>query len=486
MDLAEHQDYEDAALDEGLVPLQPPLPVRSHTNVVRLDGNTPAASLPDEGAVPSQEDIPQCADMSPPATTPVPAPIRRARLATKVPISPGVSERRTRTLRATTQAARAARQLQDSLELTAFAANHFGLLQRDEEQVFNLTIAEASKDYGLKPVEDAIKSEISSLITDTGALEPCKTSGQQLPLHLILGHKFDAHGKYTKTKARIVIGGNLQHRDEDLNTSSFCVRVQSILLLLGVPHHQKLTAHAVDIKTAYLHATVDSKVYGRLPKKLVPFLLGLYPDMEKHLNRDGSMTFKVKKALYGLAEASRLWFLHLTSLLVEPGYTSSIHDRGVVYRFTPDGLVLILLRVDDMLVLTCDPKYWLELKTYFTANLRGITAQEGPTLSFVGLNINQQADHISINRRGYIEKLVSKRDPKDVTPAKTLYPLHLNALESLSDSVKLSEHALTPAIMEPRYLDDVRPDIKFATAFLTQHMSQPTVALERYVKQLLN
>ena len=95
MDHAEHQDYEDEVLDEGLVPLQPLLPVRSHTNVVRLDGNN-----------------------------------RRACPATKVPISPGVSERRTRTFRATTQAARAARQPQDSLELTAFAANHFGLLQR--------------------------------------------------------------------------------------------------------------------------------------------------------------------------------------------------------------------------------------------------------------------------------------------------------------------------------------------------------------------
>ena len=67
----------------------------------------------------------------------------------------------------------------------------------------------ASKDYGRKPVEDAIKSEISSLITDTGALEACRTTGQQLPLHLNLGHKFDAHGKYSKTKAHIVIGGNL-------------------------------------------------------------------------------------------------------------------------------------------------------------------------------------------------------------------------------------------------------------------------------------
>ena len=80
--------------------------------------------------------------------------------------------------------------------MTAFAATHHNLLKRDEEQLNNLTIDEAAKDYGI-PVEDAIKSEISSLITDTKALEPCRITGQQLPLHLILRHKFVAHGKYS-------------------------------------------------------------------------------------------------------------------------------------------------------------------------------------------------------------------------------------------------------------------------------------------------
>ena len=139
-----------------------------------------------------------------------------------------------------------------------------------------------------------------------------------------------------------------------------------------------------------------------------------------------------------------------------------------------------------MLVLTCHLKYWMELKDYFTANLWEITAQEGPALSFVGLNIDQHKDHITVNRRGYIEKLIAKKDPKDISSTATLYPLHLNTLESLSNSVSLPEHALTPAIMELRYLDDVRPDIEFATAFLTQNMSKPTVAFARHVKQLLD
>ena len=70
------------------------------------------------------------------------------------------------------QVTTAARKQLDDLQMTAFAATHHSLLQHDEEQIHNLTIEEASKDYGLKPVEDTIKSEIFSLITDTVALEP--------------------------------------------------------------------------------------------------------------------------------------------------------------------------------------------------------------------------------------------------------------------------------------------------------------------------
>ena len=92
---------------------------------------------------------------------------------------------------------------------------------------------------------------------------------------------------------------------------------------------------------------------------------------------------------------------------------------------TPDGPVYILLHVDDMLVLSCHDKYWDELKSYFKANLRGITAQEEPVIFFVALLIHQHADHISVDRRGYKDKLHSKRDPADIPRAKVLYPLLL-------------------------------------------------------------
>lgn len=112
------------------------------------------------------------------------------------------------------------------------------------------------------------------------------------------------------------------------NTSSFCVRVQSIFMLLGITNLDKLTMRAVDIKAAYIHAIVKSNIYGRMSKKPVPYLLRLYPHLFNLINRDGSITFRVLKAVYGVAEASRLWFLHLAELLSKLGYKTSTIDHS--------------------------------------------------------------------------------------------------------------------------------------------------------------
>ena len=64
MDLVEHQDLDDAALDEGLVSLQPLPPVRGHRNIVRPDSSLSATPIPDHGmAVDLADDL-----------TPAPAP----------------------------------------------------------------------------------------------------------------------------------------------------------------------------------------------------------------------------------------------------------------------------------------------------------------------------------------------------------------------------------------------------------------------------
>ena len=113
--------------------------------------------------------------------------------------------------------------------------------------------------------------------------------------------------------------------------------------------------------------------------------------------------------------------------------------------------------VDDMLVMSCKDKYWNELKDYLKANLRGITPQEGPVISFVALHIHQHADHIIVDRHGYVRKLIEKQDPHCKSKS-VVHPIKLNATDNV-ESPSLPEHSITSPIMEMCYLDDVRPDI---------------------------
>lgn len=100
--------------------------------------------------------------------------------------------------------------------------------------------------------------------------------------------------------------------------------------------------------------------------------------------------------------------------------------------------------------------------------------------------IQQFADHIAVNRSGYIRKLLAKRNPEDIPKSKANYPMSLNAGQQHATSISLPEHSLTSDIMAIRYLDDVRPEIKFATSFLTHNMSKPTVALRKHINHLLS
>ena len=129
-----------------------------------------------------------------------------------------------------------------------------------DEIVNNVTVQEAKSTHGDKVVDDAVMDEVRSLINDTHVLEAWRTHERALPMHLLLKAKNLADAEFDKYEARIVGGGNLQHRDQDIDTSSFCVRVQFFLMLNGIANLDKLTVRAVDIKTAYLHATVKSGV----------------------------------------------------------------------------------------------------------------------------------------------------------------------------------------------------------------------------------
>jgi len=55
-------------------------------------------------------------------------------------------------------------------------------------------------------------------------------------------------------------------------------------------------------------------------------------------------------AMYGLVQAARQWFKHLSDVLVSLGFKQCESDPCLMYRVNENGLCIILMYVDDNLI----------------------------------------------------------------------------------------------------------------------------------------
>ena len=352
-----------------------------------------------------------------------------------------------------------------------------------ESVAWHVTVSEIEARRGAEVVKHSVLEELKSIFDTMQALSPVlRASTKPLPLHMLHKEKMDSDGAFIKVKSRLVAGGNLQPRTEDLETTSSTVRIQSVFLLLNIAASMRLSIAAIDIKSAYLHAQIRSKdIYGRLSKKYINYLLVLHPEWSQYLQGDGSILFRIDKALYGLAEAARLWFLHLTALLKKHGYIQSTADRAVLLRTDGVNRVYICLHVDDMLVLYTVKRMYDDLLAVLQSNLAGVTKQEGASISFLGTSITIANGAVSVCRPGYIDSLVAKYNIESAAAT----PCSATLFDVATTGDILPTYELHSQIMAVRYLDDVRPDIKFVTSVLTTLMSKPTAGLKSSTDRVL-
>ena len=62
------------------------------------------------------------------------------------------------------------------------------------------------------------------------------------------------------------------------------------------------------------------------------------------------MYAKLKKALYGLKQALKAWYGRIDGFLMILGFTKSKEDSNLYYKIEGDGLMILLLYVDYLLL----------------------------------------------------------------------------------------------------------------------------------------
>ena len=107
----------------------------------------------------------------------------------------------------------------------------------------------------------------------------------------------------------------------------------------------KWKIHQMDVKTAFLNGVVEEEVYVEKPLDFET------NDRESHVCR-------LKKSLYGLKQEPRTWYSIIDTFLSSLGFTKSKVDSNLYYKVEYDGIMILLLYVDD-LFLTRDAHHWM-------------------------------------------------------------------------------------------------------------------------------
>lgn len=193
--------------------------------------------------------------------------------------------------------------------------------------------------------KQAMLEEYNSLIKiETWELVQLPAGRTPVSCKWVFKLKLDKTGQVSRYKARLVARGFSQKYKIDYDeTFSPTLRAETIRCLLILAFEYKLHMLQMDVKTAFLHGLLEEEIFMTQP--------------EGYIKGNANMVCRLKKAIYGLKQASRSWNEVFTNFLKEFNLKQLYTDCCVFVNyncnFNKGGTVLVVaIYVDDGLILT--------------------------------------------------------------------------------------------------------------------------------------
>ena len=165
--------------------------------------------------------------------------------------------------------------------------------------------------------EQAVAKEIKSMMTKE-VFEPVdikKLSKSErsaiIRSSIFLKEKFKSDGSFDKLKARLVADGSMQEKTLYESLTSPTVSTTSLLCLLSLFAGEGRQLSTMDIGSAYLNCDIDVAVIMMLDTPLAKIVCGKWLAMKTSLDDKGRAYVRLKKALYGCVQSSKLWYKRL-------------------------------------------------------------------------------------------------------------------------------------------------------------------------------
>ena len=339
------------------------------------------------------------------------------------------------------------------------------------KEAISSKLAPRWRDAMKKEIEDLLKHDTWELVNQKDIPKGHNVAKSKWVYKI----KLNKDGSIERFKARFVVCGYSQVQGVDYTHSfSATMRATSFRLLLAIAAGTKLKLDHFDVTSAFTQSEIDSIIYVRPP-----------PGFEQYDKNGKVMMLRLKKALYGTKQASRMWQLKLrTTLINKMRFKNSQTDPILfVKTMTDESRIIVGIYVDDIIVAHKDsnPANLTWFKTEFCKVFRA--SHLGALSWFLGVEVQQREDYsISISQIQYTHKLIDKFLPahsnslvKHASPCNATRFRKLTVAQTDAERDQASSLPYLQIIGSLVYLTTMtRPDLSYHISHLCSFMHSPT------------
>lgn len=278
--------------------------------------------------------------------------------------------------------------------------------------------------------------------------------------------KKDEQNQIVRYKARLVVQGfkQLKGMDYDLVFSPV-VNFSLIRFFFCILVCKLKWKHChIDIKCAYLYAPLTEEIYISQPEGFV---------QQSKLNH----VYKLHKAVYGLHQSGRSWFLEIHEILMKLNFYK-LEWANCVYTLNDNAV--LLLYVDDILIFGKTDKIVYSIVE--TLKMKFDLKVMGRTRKLLGVWFEETNNKFLLSQTKYIEE-IGQQYKKFNFPITSL-PIAVGTVLSKDQCPNSEDERVKMAKMPYRNLigclaflaGRTRPDISYAVNILSQFQSNPGIA----------
>ncbi|MBW0539010.1 hypothetical protein O181_078725 [Austropuccinia psidii MF-1] len=260
-------------------------------------------------------------------------------------------------------------------------------------------------------------------------------------------------------KARLVARGFCQRYGIDCkHTYAPTASLSLLRLLFAMATKFKWSISFFDISVAYLHSKLEEEIYVDAPDEFRPEWNG--------------KVMKLNKAMYGLKQAGRCWWLRFKSIMNKLGFEAEELDQSI-YRCTRDNVIVyVWMHVDNGVIFLNDTKAVSELKENLMTFLK--VKLEDTISRIVGIDLVQTPECLTLLQSKFAEQIVEQFEQKSRT----------KLLQSLTVLPELKLQTSTNEPLEQKWYQSIigslnylalgtRPNLSFAVGYLARYAGSP-------------